>query len=88
MTDLRVEYDRPETVYEMLDWLVDSDPIELRNFAQNLLEDVETLKARLAAAEQRGYADAVAKVRQLPDALFLPREVADYLESLTNKETQ
>lgn len=52
-TDLRVRYDQPETVETMIDWLVDSDPLELRDLALNLLADVETLKAQLARARSQ-----------------------------------
>ena len=34
-------------IKKMLDWLVDSNPIELRDLALNLLRDMETLKAEL-----------------------------------------
>lgn len=45
--ELRVAYDRPETLAETIDWMVDSDPLELRDLALNLLRDVEMLKAEL-----------------------------------------
>lgn len=48
---LRVQYDRWQTVAEMLDFLVDNNPIELRDVATNLLRDVETLKAVVAELE-------------------------------------
>jgi hypothetical protein len=44
---LRVEYDLPEAVDAMIEWLVDNDTIELRDLALNLLHDVEVLKAQL-----------------------------------------
>jgi len=55
---LRVAYDNPKTAAVMIDWMVDSDPVELGQLAQNLLSDVETLKAQLAAAKAEGYAEA------------------------------
>ncbi|MES2211000.1 MAG: DUF397 domain-containing protein [Chloroflexota bacterium] len=38
--------------------------------------------AFLAAVRAQGYADAVAKVRQMPNGLFLPSQVANILESI------
>lgn len=61
--ELRVSYDKPGTVVDMLDFLVDGDPIELRDIAINLLHDVETLKAQLAAAEARGRQWAIDTLR-------------------------
>lgn len=54
MSDLRVKYDTADTVADMLNWLVDSDPIELRDLALNLLADVETLKRDAASAHAEG----------------------------------
>lgn len=48
--NLRVFYDKADTVAEMADGLVDSDPLELRDLALNLLHDVEALKAALTEA--------------------------------------
>ena len=44
---LKVEYDQRDTVAEMIRWLAQEDPEELRDLALNLLDDVETLKTRL-----------------------------------------
>lgn len=44
---LRVSYDKADTFAQQIDWLVDSDPLELRDLALNLLHDVEVLKAEL-----------------------------------------
>jgi hypothetical protein len=67
--NLRVEYDRPETLHEMIDWLVDSDPLELRDLALNLLADVETLKAQRDAALAE-----VSELKAIRDRLMEERE--------------
>jgi hypothetical protein len=75
--DLRVDYGTPESLYERLDHLVDTDPIALRDVAWNMAQDVEILNARIAeleaypalsidpGAEARGYDRAVAEVLAL-----------------------